>query len=156
MIRIVAIGNSLLSDDGIALSTLKRLSDRIALFFPDTDIVIGETDFVYCFNAIQEHDFVMIIDSTLFGFREGMVTMFSLDSLKNDLGSPPTQHHIRFTDILFCKKGVTGYVIGIEIKQADFGMELSESLKECFEHICNEVERKIALAYHMVRSTPHA
>ena len=60
MIKVIAIGNRIMIDDGIAIAVLENVRNKLESM--GIEIIIGETDFQFCFHQLKEHDFVIILD----------------------------------------------------------------------------------------------
>ena len=105
MIKIIAIGNRLMGDDGIALKVLENIDKDIKKLKEDEkvnqeiEVIIGETDFMYSLDKIDDYDFVIILDSTALGVEPGRVTVLSLKEYKKYLNYE-SQHGINLVDML--------------------------------------------------------
>jgi hydrogenase maturation protease len=142
MIKVIGIGNRLMMDDGIAIAILENL--KINLESMGIEVLIGETDFQFCFHLLKEDDFVIILDAAYSGAAAGSVHLYKLQEAITAYGSTNTQHDMSVFDLMqLYSKPLKGYLIGIEIAEAEFGCELSEVLKVKFNGICVEVERII-------------
>ncbi|TCO74629.1 hydrogenase maturation protease [Marinisporobacter balticus] len=147
MIKVIGIGNRVMGDDGIALYVLKTIENKIKMIDPEIEVIIGEIDFLYCLNKINDNDFIIIVDSTYLDLESGKVTLFSLKDSKKYSKSPATQHESSFIDMIENDKyGVSGYIIGIEVFNVDFSLYISDCLKLQFEDICSAVFNKIKIA----------
>ena len=52
MIKVFGIGNILLGDDGIGVKVVEKLNESIKSIGRDIEVIIGETDYLYCLNEI--------------------------------------------------------------------------------------------------------
>lgn len=124
-VKVIAIGNSLMHDDGTALYFAKELRKKFE--HSNVDIVIGETDFDYCMEKIHNDDFIIVIDSTNFFIRPGTVTISSLD-LKNN-NAFCSGHYLNFVQMVRCfYPDINGAIIGIEGKNFEVGIGLSDEI----------------------------
>lgn len=106
---------------------------------PEIEVIIGETDFVYCLNIINNNDYVIIVDSTFLGLESGKVTVLSFNSISQNENFPFAQHDASLINrILNYKSSVKGCIIGIEIYSVDFGFDISNILKKRFKNICKD------------------
>jgi hydrogenase maturation protease len=142
--KLIAIGNRLMGDDGVALHIAERLSDRLK--DRGIEVIIGETDFEYCLNRINEGDYLIILDATWFGIEPGTVTLNSLQDVYrlSCIQGSYSQHGyslIKAMERYF--KSIDGMVIGIEGSNFDFSLALSSSLEKQFNSICSRVEAYI-------------
>lgn len=149
MIKIIAIGNRLMGDDGIALKVLENIDKDIKKLKEDgkvnqeIEVIIGETDFMYSLDKIDDYDFVIILDSTALGVEPGRVTVLSLKEYKKYLNYE-SQHGINLVDMLTSyRKNVDGIIIGIEAYSIDFNFDISDTLKVLFSDICKDVFKEI-------------
>ncbi|WP_099187154.1 hydrogenase maturation protease [Tepidibacter mesophilus] len=144
MIKVIGIGNRVMGDDGVAIYVLEKIEDEIMKLNSEIEVIIGETDFLYCLNEIDDNDFVIILDSTYLGLECGTVSFLSFEEAKGYSNNPQTQHDISLVDMIINYKNcVRGYIIGIEVFDVDFRLSISDSLNEIFKNICNDVLNKI-------------
>lgn len=144
MIKVFGIGNILLCDDGIGVRVAENLKEEIEALGDDIEVIIGETDAIYCINKIEEDDYVIIIDSTYFMIRPGVVTVKSLDECDEFINYDYSPHEESLLRLLRKeKRDVKGYLIGIEISHIDYSEELSKILNKRFKDICTRVYNEI-------------
>lgn len=142
MIKIIGIGNKLMCDDGIASYVLEEIKTDILTINASAEIIIGETDYMYCIETIKDEDLVIIIDSILQGYRPGRVVRIphSIEATKANCSS----HQISLPDLIYqYNQRVKIYMIGIEVHTIDYSYELSDYLKRQFKQICKEVYENI-------------
>lgn len=144
MIRVFGIGNILLCDDGIGVRVVEKLKESIEKLSNDVEVIIGETDFMYCIEAMDNSDFIIIVDSTYFKTEPGTIKVLSFKKCDEFLRKSTSAHGDSFLSLLRTDyRNVQGYVIGIEICKVDFDLELSQSLNDKFQDICKGVYEKI-------------
>lgn len=142
MIKAIGIGNRLMMDDGIAIAVLENLKNNLESM--EIEVIIGETDFQFCFHQLKEDDFIIILDAAYSGTIFGSVHLYNLQEAITAYRETNSQHDMSVFDLMrLYSKPLKGYLIGIEIAEAEFGYELSEALKVKFNGICVEVERII-------------
>lgn len=142
MIKIIAIGNSLMKDDGIANHVLKEINIDILKLKNDVEIIYGETDFIYCLNKILDNDIVIIIDGCMLGKKPGTVTL--TNNIEYQEKNYSSQHQLSLPQMLSIQKdNVKVYIIGIEIYDIDYGTKLSNVLSKRFNKICQDVYNQI-------------
>lgn len=144
MVKVFGIGNILLCDDGIGVRVAENLKEEIEALGDDIKVIIGETDTLYCISKIEDDDKVIIIDSTYFMTRPGVVTVKSLDECDNFINYDYSPHEESLISLLRKeKRDVKGYLIGIEISHIDYSEELSKILNKKFKDICSRVYNEI-------------
>jgi hydrogenase maturation protease len=144
-IKVIAIGNRLMGDDGVAIHVIEKLSKNLEE--SGIKVIIGEVDFQYCLSKIEEGDYIIIIDATLFGIEPGTVTVNSLKDiyrLNHDQGMF-SQHGYSLIKALESNKVIEGLIIGIEGKSFDFNLSLSRDIEAAFHNICCKVYETILL-----------
>lgn len=142
MIKVIGIGNRLMMDDGIAIAVLESIRNKLESM--GIQVIIGETDFQFCFHQLKEDDFVIILDAAYFGAVAGSLHACELQEAITAYGETNSQHDMSIFDLMrLYSKPLKGYFIGIEIAEAELGCELSETIKTKFNAICIEVERFI-------------
>jgi hydrogenase maturation protease len=137
--KLIAIGNRIMSDDGIGVLIAEQLKDKLEKV--GVQVIIGETDVDYCLSLIEDGDFLFILDATLYGTKPGGVSIVELNKTGDFFEKGYSQHQLSLIKLLnsYALKKVSGFVIGIEASNIEFGMELSEVLKENFKKIKNQV-----------------
>lgn len=137
--KVIAIGNRIMSDDGIGILIGEALSK--SLESKGFKVIIGETDVDYCLSFIEEGDFLFIIDATLYGGECGKIRVAELNNYEKFFEKGYSQHQLSLIKLLnsYAIKNVYGYIIGIEGINIEFGTELSKELKENFNKVKKEV-----------------
>lgn len=128
-----------MSDDAIGNLIAEELKE--VLEKDRVEVIVGETDIEYCLSCVEDGDVLFIIDATLYGLVPGTLSILKLDSCKGEYDKGYSQHQLSLIKLLNnCSvKKVSGYVIGIEVSNVDFGLEISEILKINF----NEIKQKV-------------
>ena len=148
MMKIFGIGNILLGDDGVGVRVVEKIKEEIKNISEDIDVIIGETDYLYCLNQIEEDDTIVIIDSTYLDINPGYVSYFDLKGCNKFIKYFNSQHESNLVkSILIENLNVKGYLIGIEIGEVDFSLELSKTIKDNFYNICLDVLKYIKEIY---------
>lgn len=142
MIKVIGIGNRFMMDDGIAIAVLECIKDKLESI--GIEVIVGETDFQFCFHLLKEDDFIFILDAAYSGSSVGSVHSYKLQEAFTAYGEANFQHDMSVFDLMrLHSKPLKGYLIGIEIAKVQFGCRLSEELKIKFNGICHEVEKII-------------
>ena len=120
MVKLIAVGNRLMMDDGIAIRVAEELRQRLAC--SNLEIIIAETDCYSSFFSLQENDFVIILDSMCIGEVPGSVKVISLeDALSKQVGSY-MQHDMNIIELMkLYNSKFKGCLIGIEVEDIGFG-----------------------------------
>lgn len=148
MMKIFGIGNILLGDDGVGVRVVEKIKEEIKNISEDIDVIIGETDYLYCLNQIENDDTIVIIDSTYLDIKPGYVSYFDLKDCNRFIKYFNSQHESNLVkSILIENLNVKGYLIGIEIGKVDFSLELSKTIKDNFYNICLDVLKYIKEIY---------
>lgn len=144
-ILVLGLGNRLMMDDGLGVELVEALMMKSPM---DSQIeyVIGETDLDYCLDAVENREYVIVIDAVVAGKRPGEVSVLPLSEMvPNKPGL--SLHHLHFIDLLHQfdrqKKGV---LIGVEPFTIDFHWGLSECMHSRFPLLVKEVRR---IMYHI-------
>ncbi|NNU75274.1 hydrogenase maturation protease [Clostridium estertheticum] len=136
--KVIAIGNSLMMDDGVALLIL----DKIKKSLEDNGIetIIGETDVEFCFSLLNEVDVFYIMDSTYYGNLPGTLTFKNLDDIRKTKDQSRSIHSLGLIDLInMYNMDIKGYFIGIEISNIDINLGLSNILQGKVEDISQKV-----------------
>lgn len=151
-VKLVAIGNAIMGDDGIALKVAESIRNELEQ--EGISVIIGETDTDYCLSEITDCDLVFILDATCFGTKPGSVSISSLDNIKCE--SPWLfQHGLNLIMLIQRCKLQTScridsiYVIGIEAESIEFSLNISSTLCKEYNTICEKVVRLVFLRYNI-------
>lgn len=135
--KVIAIGNRLMMDDGVALLILEKIKNTLEDNGIET--IIGETDVEFCFSKLNELDVFYIMDSTYYGTAPGTLTFKSLDDMGNKDHSKSI-HSLGLIDLVsMYNLDIKGYFIGIEISNIDINIGLSNILQGQVENISNDI-----------------
>lgn len=139
--KLIAIGNRLMGDDGLAISIAESLYQWLQ--DKGIEVIIGETDFEYCLDKVEEGSHIIILDATWFGIEPGTVTENSLKDIYNLNSSQSTfsQHGYSLIRALkSCYPYIDGIVIGVEGYIFDFDLNLSCVITNRLEDIRNKIK----------------
>lgn len=135
--KLIALGNTLMKDDGIGIVIAKRLESFLNEM--DIEVILGETDFDSCILKIKQEDRILLLDASCFGKTPGDITIFSLEDIISQT-SHLTHHNLSLLHLLklyFPK--VKGKLIAIEVSEIDFSMGISNILEEKLGDICEQI-----------------
>jgi hydrogenase maturation protease len=140
--KVVAIGNRLMQDDGVALEVGERI--RNVMLEKGIEVIIGETDIDFCLQSIQPGDEVYIMDSTYYGIAPGSITFSDLNGKRDKNYISSTMHGFNLLDILMIyHKKIRVFLVGIEIDSIEMEEGLSKALLNKIEDICTYIIRLI-------------
>ena len=136
-VKVIAIGNYLMGNDMLGLRVLENISSRLKAYPIET--FIGETDFEYCLSVISNNDFVFVIDAAILGGRLGELTIIPIETYTSQIEGY-TQHLFSLLDLIhFYHKDMKGYVIGIEVENIAYSLNLSIELELLIDSISSNV-----------------
>ena len=143
MIKIIAIGNSLMGDDGVALRVIDELEKSFKedrKIYSNIRFIKAETDFNFALDNIEAGDFVFIIDSTLLNLDYGTLTQIPVSEFQDYSGYKLSIHNMSLISLIkHLDIKVEGFILGIEVAKVNFSLDISEELKKRFQGICNQV-----------------
>lgn len=147
MIKVIGVGNILSCDDGIGVRVAKELKKRFTEI-EEIEVIIGETDYMYCLDNINDDDFVIIIDSTYFMIRPGIITSLNFEDcdkiIFRNCENNKSAHDESLLRILRNeRRNIKGCLIGIEVDKIEFSLELSKRISKKFDLICDNVYYEI-------------
>lgn len=143
-IKLIAVGNVLMKDDGIGIEVARRIEDRLSSM--GIEVIYGETDFQYCISKIDNDDFIFILDAACYGKNPGDINVISLTdfTLKKKEYS---QHSCSFIDLLkLYYPTIRGDIFAVETKEVEFAFGLSSELQQKLEEMSEEILSKIILS----------
>ena len=140
-IKVIAIGNILMRDDGIAIEVTKEIEET--LLEKGIEVIYGETNLQYSISNIEEEDYIIILDGSCYGKIPGEITSFSLNTFIPNK-KEYSQHSYSFLNLLkLYYPNIKGEVYGIKVGEVEFGIGLSSLMKEKVKHIAKEILSKI-------------
>jgi hydrogenase maturation protease len=141
-LKIIAIGNRLMGDEGIAIKVAEVLDEELKL--NNIEVIIGETDIDYCERQINDNDIVILLDATCFGIDPGSITVMPIQKGNLFFQHRFTQHDLNMPRIIeLSQRDITAYIIGVEIETISFSENLSSTLSSKLEHICSNIKEQI-------------
>lgn len=140
-LKLIAIGNRFMGDDAVAIHVAEKL--RGSLETKGIEVIIGETDFEYCLDKIEDKDQLILMDATCFGIQPGAITVKSIDDI-NSLTSNKSAFSQHGYSLISAFKSYFSeldiFIIGIEGSKFDYGISLSSSISSQLNNICHKVE----------------
>lgn len=155
MMKVIGTGNILLSDDGIGIRVVEELSKEMA-YDDNIEFIVGETDFYYCIDNINQGDFLIIIDSTILGKEPGDVTVIPFEECDKYIKGAITEHGDSLIKVIRRENSTAeGICIGIEAETIAYSTELSKNLKDRLQVILLEVKKVIAQYNLLLENKEH-
>jgi len=144
MIKIFAIGNIILGDDGIGVKVMEFIGARLESYSKEVKVLIVGIDYIYCLNEINKEDTVILVDSTYFGIEPGRVSVLNLKECDKFISPCRDMHSENLLRVLREEyREIPGYLVGIEVEKVNYSLELSKTLKDNFSEITKKVFREI-------------
>lgn len=144
MIKIFAIGNIILGDDGIGVKVMEFIGAQLESYSKEVKVLIVGIDYIYCLNEINKEDTVILVDSTYFGIQPGRVSVLNLKECDKFISPCRDMHSENLLRVLREEyREIAGYLVGIEVEKVNYSLELSKTLKDNFSEITKKVFREI-------------
>lgn len=138
-VKVIAIGNRLMGDDGIGIIVAERIYK--SLIKREIDLIIGETDFEFCMDRISNKDTLIIIDAY---YNEKLDVSFKTVEECINNRAWHSQHSISLIRLLeLYNIELKVYIICIGVKNINFSSSLSPELKINLESISRTVLKYI-------------
>lgn len=143
MKKILALGNILLSDDGIALYLADYLEPKVMKL--GYKVYKCETDTSYAISVLNEKDDLIIIDASFTGRDSGAISLLNLDEYKSEYYTSEKFCHSNtvFDYIFNTDKIFKGYVILVEVCSMELDNRLSTVIQHKFYQIAENVYKLI-------------
>lgn len=140
-IKVIAMGNVLMKDDGIGIEVAKQIEEK--LLEKNIQIIYAETDIQYSISNVKEDDHILILDAAYYGKEPGEITNLSLNAFVSKKKGY-SQHNYSSLDLLkLYYPSIKGEIYAIEVKEVEFGLGLSQVLQEKLEVISKEILEEI-------------
>ncbi|HBL05627.1 MULTISPECIES: hydrogenase maturation protease [unclassified Clostridium] len=144
MIKIFAIGNIILGDDGIGVKVMEFIGAQLESYSKEVKVLIVGIDYIYYLNEINKEDTVILVDSTYFGIEPGRVSVLNLKECDKFINPCRDMHSENLLRVLREEyREIAGYLVGIEVEKVNYSLELSNTLKDKFSEITKKVFREI-------------
>ena len=131
-VLILGVGNSIQKDDGIGVHVLEEL-EKLSL--PETiELFDGGTAGFDLINIVANRDKVVVIDAVNGGETPGTIYKFTPEDIKSRSIMYDSLHQLGIIESLQMAKLLDKYpkecvIFGVEPKEIDWGLELTELLK---------------------------
>lgn len=141
MIRVLGIGGSAYPNENIGDIVVRRLSrlnqkDGI-IYYPYTPVYSGIID------AIEEGDYIIVVDGTLYGMAPGVVSKIELEDCSKYMDSLSIGSLL--DKVLNIKKHISGLFIGIEtvgpVEEKSLDIRLIERLNEIVTEVSGIINK---------------
>lgn len=140
-LKVIAMGNILMKDDGIAIEVAKIIEKKLSK--QGIEVIYAETDVQYGISNIQENDCILVLDAAYCGKQPGEITCLPLNAFISKKKAY-SQHSYGLLDLLkLYYPSIEGEIYAIEAKDVEFGFGLSTALQEKLEDISKEILYKI-------------
>ncbi len=142
-IWIAGLGNVLMKDDGVGAVAAMMLAENP----PEGAFVseVGTAILSYADHLSSAED-ILVIDALRGGKEPGTVSLFTMDELELSV-EWRTAHDLSFADALQLFRGgrpARVKVLGIEPGEIDYGMELSQAVKDALPAVVDAVRKVVA------------
>ena len=144
---VIGIGNALLKDEGVGVHVIQRLENFIPPEGIQLEVVDGGTspDICLCFEGVDK---LIAIDAAKGNNKPGTIYRFHPDELEYDVGTAISMHQAGLLHSLkllqylgLSPKQVV--IIGIEPKEIDWGLELSDEVAQRVPEVVKFVQEEI-------------
>lgn len=139
MTKVFGVGNLLFGDEAIGIRVVESLKEKIESLGDSIEVFTCETNKLSCISNICDNDKVIIIDSTNFMTRPGLITIKVLDECDDFISYDNSLIGLLRKE----KIKVRGHFIGIEVSKIDYSVNLSKALTKRFNCICDIVYDEI-------------
>jgi len=147
---VIGLGNVLLSDEGIGVHIVRRLSSRQDKF-PYVDFIDADTGGMNVLHLIANRKRAVIIDCAKMGAKPGTLMRFTPDEVQSV--KKLSQYSLHEQDILQvinlskqlgeCPKEII--IFGIEPESTEPGQNLSKTLADKIDTYADEIRKELAV-----------
>jgi len=141
MLRVVALGNRYKRDDAIAIEVAENLKNKLQE--QSIGVLICNTDFEFCFESINEDDYLIILLAAHSEKNPGSMQLCKISDAvqfykKNNSANPFSYNVFNFMNLFHLS--YSGYIISINVQDVSFKSGLSNELENNFAQICRKIE----------------
>jgi len=145
-ILIVGLGNLLLGDEGVGIHVIYELKK---LELPrNVALIDGGTAAFDLIPLLKDADKLIIVDAVQAGEKPGAIYRFRPEAISQNSLKIMSLHQINLKDVLSAARLLNiepeTVIIGIEPKRIEYGLELSEELKQAIPQVIKLVQEELA------------
>lgn len=146
-IAVIGVGNILMKDEGVGVHSIKKLE---TLRFPNNvELYEGGTRILDILPSLKGVDLIIIVDAVKFDKKPGTVNLFEVEISEN--GSSKEMFSLHEMDLISSIKFAKQIydlpekiiIIGIEPKEVDIGIDLSEEVTRAIPEVIEKVQKTI-------------
>lgn len=132
-IKIIGIGNTLYSDEGVGVHIIPYLEEALTEY-SHVEIIEGATDGMKLLEPVEEADYLIIIDAINAGKPGGELITIRNDEIPRYFGVKMSVHQVGFQEVLFAARlqerlPEEMVMFGIQPESLELGIELSDIVK---------------------------
>lgn len=145
---VIGLGNTLMSDEGVGVQVVQRLSD-FADRFPSVDFADAGTGGMSILHLIRDKDKAIFIDCAKMGEEPGDIRKFTPQEIKSTKALPrQSLHEFDLIKIINIADKLGQYpaeiiIFGIEPQSVEPGCELSKTLTDRLDEYVTTVRREL-------------
>ncbi|MBA4601827.1 HyaD/HybD family hydrogenase maturation endopeptidase [Thermoactinomyces mirandus] len=146
-IKIIGIGNTLYSDEGVGVHLLPYLEEALS-GYDNVEIIEGATDGMKLLEPVEEADYLIIIDAINAGKPGGELITIRNREIPKYYGVKMSIHQVGFQEVLFAadlqeRLPEEMVMFGIQPASLELGVELSAIVKEKLPELAENVVEQI-------------
>ncbi len=147
-ICVIGLGNLLMQDDAVGIRTIEAM-EKLYRFQPHIDLIDGGTAGLDLLPVMDLYERVIFVDAVDAGESPGEIVLMEGNELPSFLSAQGSVHHVGLADLLFAAKISDTlpseiYLVGIQPKSIDIGIELTDVLQDRLEAIIAAVAQRLS------------
>lgn len=148
-IKIIGIGNTLYSDEGVGVHLLPSLEEALS-DYENIEIIEGATDGMKLLGPVEEADYLIIIDAINAGKPGGELITIRQEEIPKYYGVKMSVHQVGFQEVLFAadlqqRLPEEMIMFGIQPASLELGLELSETVKKRLPDLVSSIVEQVRL-----------
>ena len=149
-ILVLGVGNVLMSDEGVGIQCIHRLSDCFS-FSENIRILDGGTLGLKLIGPISEAASLIVVDCAIQGFAPGTISRLSIEAFQAGSSEKHSMHEVSFLEMLFIAQsmGTLPPTVIFTIEPLDITTErvaLTPPIAEKLEDLCDRVLHEIKIS----------
>ncbi|UCE88393.1 MAG: HyaD/HybD family hydrogenase maturation endopeptidase [Pseudomonadota bacterium] len=156
-VLVLGLGNILLQDEGVGVHVVRKLQ-REYRFPPGVELLDGGTAGMALYDDLIDRSHIIVIDAVNAGKPPGTLLSLTTEQVPSFFRNKVSPHQMALADILAAldimgKKPADISVFGVQPKDLELGLELSETLQSCVDPLVGQVMARLQeLGYAPERS----
>jgi hydrogenase maturation protease len=146
-IKILGIGNTLFSDEGVGVHLLDHLYEALPKA-DNIEIIEGATDGIKLLQYVEDADYLIMLDAINADEEPGTIIVLKDEDVPRYFGHNMSVHQMGVQDLVYASYlrdtlPDEMYLIGVQPKCLEIGFELTDVVQKCVPELVDIVIKQV-------------